>query len=117
MTKIDRFLVVGTRGCSYTRLFRATGTKRCGRRWRRRGAASTTRSEKHARTLVYSPSRPLSSPFEEGRETQHTARWCVQREIERVGISIREFYRNERARILENKQNIGEWPTIIIDRA
>lgn len=73
----------------------------------RRGAASTTRSEKHARTLVYSPSRPLSSPFEEGRETQHTARWCVQREREReiekeseISIRIREFYRNERARIL-----------------
>lgn len=36
--------------------------------------ASTTRTEEHARTFVYSPSHPLSLPGEEGRETQHKER-------------------------------------------
>lgn len=78
-------------------------------------SASATRSEKHARTLVYI--HPLSSPFQEARETQHEG--GVRREGRRGARrgGYRFYHSHTRIQPHESQEERtvkGEWSTIII---
>lgn len=87
----------------------------------RRGVNDTL-WEARTHSRVFTLSSALFTLSRGSRNATHGKVVRTKRDIERDRESrisirrIREFDRNERARILENKQNIGEWPTMIIDR-